>query len=139
MFSTRSKIRASIVLAVISAGLVVSTHTRWNFLARLEQPVQASSNPPAYTLFESGQVWPLALSPDRTQLFAVNTPDGRLEVFDITPQGPSHRVSIPVGLEPVAVAARTDSEVWVVNHLSDSISIVNVDNDQPNRVVRTLL
>ena len=93
----------------------------------------------AYTLFESGQVRPLALSPDRSRLFAVNTPDGRLEVFDIVPGGLSHRTSIPVGLEPVAVAARTDSEVWVVNHLSDSISIVNVSKDEPNRVVRTLL
>jgi DNA-binding beta-propeller fold protein YncE len=139
MFSAKNRIRVSILLALISAALVVSTHTRWNFFAPLEQRVQAASTPPAYTLFESGQVRPLALSPDRTQLFAVNTPDGRLEVFDITPHGPSHRVSIPVGVEPVAVAARTDSEVWVVNHLSDSISIVNVSRTEPNRVVRTLL
>lgn len=94
---------------------------------------------PAYTLFESGQVRPLALSPDRTQLFAVNTPDGRLEVFDVGPIGLSHRASIPVGVEPVAVAARTNSEVWVVNHVSDSVSIVNVSKTEPNRVVRTLL
>src|SRR6185436_14903626 len=46
--------------------------------------------------------------------------------------------SVPVGLEPVAVAARTDDEVWVVNHLSDSISIVNVGATPP-RVTRTLL
>ena len=45
---------------------------------------------------------------------------------------------MPVGLEPVAVAARSDSEVWVVNHLSDSVSIVDVGSDPP-RVVRTLL
>ncbi len=95
--------------------------------------------PAAYTLFESGQVRPLALSPDRKQLFAVNTPDGRLEVFDIGPQGLKHRVSIPVGLEPVAVAARTNSEAWVVNHVSDSVSIVDVSRKGPNRVVRTLL
>ena len=31
------------------------------------------------------------------------------------------------GLEPVAVAARSNAEVWVVNHLSDSVSIVDVD------------
>src|SRR5262249_55250725 len=31
-----------------------------------------------------------------------------------------------------------NTEVWVVNHLSDSISIVDVDGDAP-RVVRTLL
>ena len=34
--------------------------------------------------------------------------------------------SVQVGLEPVAVAARDNAEVWVVNHLSDSISIVDV-------------
>src|SRR5262245_35471169 len=79
--------------------------------------------------FESGQVRPLALSPDGTHLFAVNTPDNRLEIFDIATDGsllprtsatyPTH--TVPVGLEPVAVAARTNTEVWVVNHLSDSV------------------
>ena len=44
--------------------------------------------------------------------------------------------SIPVGLEPVAVAAISNDEVWVVNHLSDSISIVSVSLGQ---VTRTLL
>lgn len=46
--------------------------------------------------------------------------------------------SVPVGLEPVAVAARTNDEVWVVNHMSDSISVVDVSASPP-RVVRTLL
>src|SRR4029453_3013497 len=33
---------------------------------------------------------------------------------------------VPVGLEPVAVAVRDASEVWVVNHLSDSVSVVSL-------------
>jgi hypothetical protein len=33
--------------------------------------------------FESGQVRPLALSPDGSRLFAVNTPDNQLEVFQV--------------------------------------------------------
>src|SRR5690606_7719370 len=36
------------------------------------------------------------------------------------------------------VGVRSASEVWVVNHLSDSVSIVDVAS-QPARVVRTLL
>src|SRR5262249_3618433 len=73
-------------------------------------------------------------------LFAVNTPDNRLEVFKVKNNGLDHRASIPVGLEPVAVAARSNSEVWVVNHLSDSISIVELDQgDHAGHVVRTLL
>jgi DNA-binding beta-propeller fold protein YncE len=92
----------------------------------------------SFTTFESGQVRPLALSPDGNRLFAVNTPDAQLEIFDVTATGLVHESSVPVGLEPVAVAARTNDEVWVVNLLSDSISIVDVSAD-PARVTRTLL
>ena len=93
-----------------------------------------------YTLFEAGQVRPLALSPDGKHLFAVNTPDDRIEVFEVRPTGLVHQTSIPVGLEPVAIAARTDRELWVVNHLSDSVSVIELDRGgRDGRVVRTLL
>ncbi|WP_437979564.1 hypothetical protein [Sorangium sp. So ce117] len=92
-----------------------------------------------YSLFESGQVRPLALSPDGSMLFAVNTPDNRLEIFKVQSGGLEHRGSVAVGLEPVAVAARSDDEVWVVNHLSDSVSVVDVSRPRKPRVVRTLL
>lgn len=88
--------------------------------------------------FESGLVRPLALSPDGTRLFAVNTPDNRLEIFRVSDAGLLHLAAVPVGLEPVAVAARTSTEVWVVNQLSDSVSIVDT-SIYPPRVTRTLL
>src|SRR5262245_9081089 len=91
-----------------------------------------------FTTFESGQVRPLALSPDGTRLFALDTPDNRLEIFSVSGAGLTHVASVPVGLEPVAVAARTNGEVWVVNHLSDSVSIVDVASSPP-QVTRTLL
>src|SRR6185312_4393419 len=97
-----------------------------------------AASAPSFTTFESGQVRPLALSPGGSLLFAVNTPDGRLEVFDVSGHGLRRRASIPVGLEPVAVAARSDDEVWVVNHLSDSVSVVKLDGGSGG-VVRTLL
>jgi DNA-binding beta-propeller fold protein YncE len=100
----------------------------------------ATASAGAYTLFESGQVRPLALSPSGNFLFAVNTPDNRLEVFKVDNTGLTHRASIPVGLEPVSVAARSDTEVWVVNHLSDSVSVVQVgQSGSSGAVVRTLL
>ncbi len=100
--------------------------------------VGATAATAAFTTFETGPVRPLALSPDGTRLFAANTPDGRLEIFDVDASGLTHNGSVPVGLEPVAVAARSNSEVWVINHLSDSISIVDVGSSPP-RVTRTLL
>ena len=44
----------------------------------------ADAQPPDFITFESGQVRPLAMSPDGNRLFAVNTPDGYLEIFDLT-------------------------------------------------------
>ena len=99
---------------------------------------EAQAELPDYTLFESGQVRPMAVSPDGSRLFACNTPNATLEIYDVSASGLSLLASVPVGLEPVAVAARDDAEVWVVNHLSDSVSVVDVALDPP-RVVRTLL
>ncbi len=94
----------------------------------------------SFITFESGQVRPLAISPDGSQLFVVNTPDNQLEIFDI--DGGSgqltHVGAVQVGMEPVAVAARTNDEIWVVNFLSDSVSIVDSSGAAP-RVTRTLL
>ena len=49
-----------------------------------------------FVAFESGPVRPLTISPDGTKLFAVNTPDNRLEIFDITVSGLSHAGTVPV-------------------------------------------
>jgi len=100
----------------------------------LAGPAQADD----FIEFESGPVRPLAMSPDGSRLYVVNTPDARLEIFTLGDGGIAKVGSVPVGLEPVSVAARTNGEVWVVNHLSDSVSIVDVAATPPH-VVRTLL
>src|SRR3954462_11712388 len=102
-------------------------------LARRGTPEQS------YTLFETGQVRPLALSGDGHLLYATNTPDNRLEIFRVRRTGLEPVASVPVGLEPVAVAERCDGEVWVVNHLSDSVSIVNTRRPEAAYVAQTLL
>jgi YVTN family beta-propeller protein len=99
--------------------------------------VFASTTGPSFVEFESGHVRPIAISPDGNTLFAVNTPNGTLEVFDLTSGTPAFLYRVPVGLEPVAVAARSNTEVWVTNQLSDSVSIVSLTGTA--HVVRTLL
>jgi len=93
---------------------------------------------PSFITFESGHVRPLVISPDGNRLVAVNTPDNRLEVFLIVGGSLVHSASIPVGMEPVAVAMRGNDEAWVVNHLSDSVSIVDLSTPL-GQVTRTLL
>jgi len=102
-------------------------------ITKVTQP----ANP--YTLFESLQVRPLALSSDGGTLFALNTPDNRLEIFDVDGKNLHPVGSVEVGLEPIALALHNDNEVWVVNHLSDSVSIVSLTGERGPRVTRTLL
>ncbi|HTJ43683.1 MAG TPA: hypothetical protein VL463_16370 [Kofleriaceae bacterium] len=82
----------------------------------------------------------MALSPSGKYLFAANTPDNRLEIYKVRGDNLERLGSVSVGLEPIAVAARNDSEVWVVNTLSDSVSIVKLDaGGTLATVTRTLL
>jgi DNA-binding beta-propeller fold protein YncE len=59
-------------------------------------------------------------------LLAVNSPRGSLAVFDLVAGAPVFRREIPVGVEPVSVRARGTTEAWVVNEVSDSISVVDL-------------
>lgn len=86
--------------------------------------------------FESPPVHPIEISSDGARLFALHQADHRLIVWDLTQEPMTKVAEIMVGLDPVTVRQRTGTEVWVVNHLSDSISIIDLVT---KRVVRTLL
>ncbi|HTF88953.1 MAG TPA: hypothetical protein VK843_11130 [Planctomycetota bacterium] len=89
----------------------------------------------SFVNWETPHVHPLELTPDLATLLAVNTPDARLEVFATTGAVPLLVSSIHVGIDPVSVRARTNGEVWVVNQISDSVSIVDLASE---RVIATL-
>lgn len=82
----------------------------------------------SFVHFESPHVHPLEMTPDGSKLVAVNTVDARVEVFDVLSFAPylRHAGSIAVGVEPITVRARNSSELWVVNHVSDSISVIDL-------------
>jgi YVTN family beta-propeller protein len=117
-----------VVVILTASALILLSQTR-------PHVVIAETLPSSFKSFESPQVHPLALTPDGTRLLAINTPDNRLSVFQLTSEGPVLAAEIPVGLEPVSVAARNDREVWVANWLSDSISVVDLTT---GNVVRTI-
>jgi YVTN family beta-propeller protein len=97
-------------------------------------PAAAQSS--AFVNWESPQSHPIDITPDGRTLLAVNTADARLEVYDVTGGIPVRRGSVAVGLDPVSVRVRTNGEAWVVNQISDSVSIVDFAT---MRVRRTLL
>jgi YVTN family beta-propeller protein len=76
-------------------------------------------------LFESPQADPLLLSPDGAHLYSVLTTAGRVRV--ITTSNLAAIATIEVGVDPVSVALRPDgSELWVANHVSDSVSVISL-------------
>ena len=88
--------------------------------------------------FESAPVRPIAETPDGRRVVITNTANNSLDIFDVDQQGTlTLSESVAVGVEPVAVAI-TNNQAWVVNHVSDSISIIDL-TAMPAKVVRTLL
>ncbi|MBX7256083.1 MAG: hypothetical protein K1Y02_06950 [Candidatus Hydrogenedentes bacterium] len=87
--------------------------------------------------FETSQVHPIDLSPDRTTLAVCNTADARIELFDVSTGTPNSIGSVSVGVDPVTVRFRSNSEAWVVNHISDSVSIVDITAKHVTKTLQT--
>jgi YVTN family beta-propeller protein len=78
--------------------------------------------------FMSPHFSPIVIS--QGKVFVANTPSDTIDVLD----SKSGRVlrRIPVGLDPVSLAIRPDGhELWVSNHISDSISVIDLDELKP--------
>ena len=85
-----------------------------------------------YMNYESPHANPLALLPDGSLLYVVNTPADTVDVIDTATRTVVARIS--VGIDPVGVAVRPDGkEVWVSNHVSDSVSVIDADPDSRTR------
>ena len=109
--AVRSPVTGLFVLAVFAAA-----------------PLLAAAAPPdprpgvGHPGFLSPHVNPLAVV--NGHLFVANTPADTLDVIEIASRSVIRR--IPVGIQPVSVVARPDGrEVWVANHVSDSVSVID--------------
>jgi DNA-binding beta-propeller fold protein YncE len=104
----------------------------------LSDPPVAASHTNNYTLFEAGAVRPVAVL-DHGIVAVTNIPDDRVELFRPHGNGVKHCGSVKVGMRPVALSV-VGSKLWVVNHLSDSVSVVDINEGRcSGEVERTLL
>ncbi|MFQ5731104.1 MAG: ankyrin repeat domain-containing protein [Planctomycetaceae bacterium] len=72
-------------------------------------------------------------------VFVANTPSDTVDVISRTTKKIVARVK--VGIDPVSIAVRPDGrEVWVSNHVSDSVSVIDADPKSPTylHVVATI-
>ena len=99
----------------------------------------ASSTPAdvGHPTFVSPHANPIAVAGDH--VFVVNTPADTLDVIDAKTRKVVARTN--VGIDPVSVAIRPDGrEVWVSNHISDSVSVIDNVSDSPTyrQVIATI-
>ena len=123
---------------------------QWAVFCAVVAPAVALAN--SFVNWETPHVHPLELTPNRTRVLAVNTADNRLEVFRVLKQKAISRSpgqepppqssliapigSVSVGLDPVSVRAIDNRHAWVVNHISDSVSIVDLDSMNVERTLQ---
>ena len=88
--------------------------------------IGASSLCASFIHFETAPVHPIALSPDGQVLAVCNLPDNRVELFDVSSGFPVPLGDVLVGVDPVTVRFRTTNELWVINQISSSVSILDL-------------
>src|SRR6267142_5656996 len=88
--------------------------------------------------FETAPVHPIDLGPDHSRLAVCNLADAKLEIFDVSSGNLAPVACISVGVDPVTVRFRTPTELWVVNHISDSISVVDLTTMGVTATIQTL-
>ncbi|MCB0809504.1 MAG: hypothetical protein KDB96_09525, partial [Flavobacteriales bacterium] len=116
-------LRNKVVFALMLIGGVLLTSAFQAIeLPNVSQAVPVND----FVNFESAHIHPLDMTPDGSKVLAVNTGNNTLEVFEVQDDILLNVASIPVGVDPVSVRARTNTEAWVVNTISSEISIVDL-------------
>src|SRR6185436_9483503 len=85
----------------------------------------AFAQPSPFVNFETPPVHPVAISADGNMLAVCNLPDSTVELFDLTAPLPRRLGIVFTGTDPVTARFNSKGELWVVNHISDTISIVD--------------
>ncbi len=91
----------------------------------------------AFINWENPPLHAVAISPDGQRLAVVNLPDNRLELFSLSSGTPVSIGAASVGLDPVSVRFYDDQYACVVNHISDTISVVDALGKQVVATVQT--
>ncbi|WP_223788520.1 YncE family protein [Marinicella meishanensis] len=90
-----------------------------------------------YMNWENHPVHALALSPDQNRLAIAHTADNRVQLFDVSQGHPVRLGHVQVGIDPVSVRFKDNDELWVVNHISDSVSVVDFNLRQVKATLQT--
>jgi YVTN family beta-propeller protein len=118
----------------------MSLSTRWGvgFVCLFAGFFASSAQGQAVVNYESPHVHPIDLSPNGQLLAVCNTMDNRVELFDVTSVTPQPLGSVAVGYDPVSVRFRSNTELWAVNLISDTVSVIDVPARNVKATIQTL-
>jgi len=132
--------RTAIALVLVAVSFLSLFRTRDRAEAEpttRRPPATETTMAAGHSSFMSPHASPIVLAGG--QVFVTNTPADTVDVIDPTTRKVVSRV--PVGVDPVGLAVRPDGkELWVANHVSDSVSVIDIDFDSPTylRVIATV-
>ena len=134
-----------LALFLVSFGLLLGSNFEGNDFSK-ETDSESAANKPAVSFVAKRIGHPSFMSPHASpivvhgeQVFVVNTPADTVDLIDSRTREIKHRIH--VGVDPVSLAVRPDGkEVWVSNHVSDSVSVIDSDPESPTylHVVATI-
>ena len=117
---------ALIVSSLIGFGALTQGHA-----GPATTPDPGSPNKPSevgYPSFLSPHASPIAIQDEH--VFVANTPSDTVDVIAKATRKIVRRIH--VGIDPVSIAVRPDGlEIWVANHVSDSVSVIDNDSESP--------
>ncbi|MDJ0621331.1 MAG: hypothetical protein QNJ17_00110 [Desulfocapsaceae bacterium] len=122
----------------IALFVLISLFLTACFQRGIELEEETTTRYMGFTNFETEPVHPLVITTDQRYLYALNTADDRLEVFKLVNGQPQSIGESLVGLRPVAITLTSDNKAWIVNHLSDSVSVVDLTIPSQPTVIQTI-
>ena len=97
-------------------------------LPLLHVSLDAAPKKIGHPAFLSPHARPIILHKDH--VFVANTPSDTVDIIDTKSRKIVRRID--VGIDPVSLALRPDGkELWVANHVSDSVSVIDLDQSKP--------
>ncbi len=127
---SRTGLTALLVSIVVSALIGIGALTQGHAEPKTKPTADSRDEPSkvGHPSFLSPHASPIAIHGDH--VFVANTPSDTVDVIAKATREIVRRIH--VGVDPVSVAVRPDGlEIWVANHVSDSVSVIDNDPHSP--------
>ncbi len=91
----------------------------------------------SFVNWENHPIHAIDISPDKNRMAVAHTADNRVQLFDISLGYPVKLGHVKVGINPVSVRFQNNEKLWAVNHISDSVSVIDFTDRKVTQTLHT--